>query len=79
MYNPKEIKNHEGSIQQSMEPGKIRIIVLDGTEGTAHVLNMQEEHGKTIIQTSKGSFARVDHEIGFKVIKTRYNIQQRGF
>nr|MDH3077286.1 XtrA/YqaO family protein [Bacillus velezensis]MDH3099254.1 XtrA/YqaO family protein [Bacillus velezensis]WGD99350.1 XtrA/YqaO family protein [Bacillus velezensis] len=66
MYNPKEIKNHEGSIQQSMEPGKIRIIVLDGTEGTAHVLDVPE-HGKTIIQTSKGDFARVDHEIGFKV------------
>ncbi|MFC7888578.1 XtrA/YqaO family protein [Bacillus velezensis] len=66
MYNPKEIKNHEGTIQQSMEPGKIRIIVLDGTEGTAHVLDVPE-HGKTIIQTSKGSFARVDHEIGFKV------------
>lgn len=54
MYNPKEIKNHEGSIQQSMEPGKIRIIVLDGTEGTAHVLDVPE-HGKTIIQTSKGA------------------------
>ncbi|MGN7317742.1 XtrA/YqaO family protein, partial [Bacillus subtilis] len=25
------------------------------------------EHGKTIIQTAKGSFARVDHEIGFKI------------
>ncbi|AMK74712.1 MULTISPECIES: XtrA/YqaO family protein [Bacillus] len=49
-----------------MDPGKVQIIVLDGNEGTAHVLDAPE-HGKTVIQTVKGSFAQVDHEIGYKV------------
>ncbi|OUL03430.1 XtrA/YqaO family protein [Bacillus spizizenii] len=67
MYNPREINlNKDTTIQQAIEPGKIQIIVLDGSQGTAHVLEAPE-HGKTIIQTAKGSFARVDHEIGFKV------------
>ncbi|MCY8975638.1 XtrA/YqaO family protein [Bacillus atrophaeus] len=66
MNKPHEIKNYETTIQQSIEPGKVRIIVLDGTEGTAHIMDAPE-HGKTIIQTAKGSFARVDHEIGFKI------------
>lgn len=54
------------TIQQKIDPGKVQIIVLDGNQGTAHVLDAPE-HGKTVIQTVKGSFARVDHEIGFKV------------
>ncbi|MEC1662984.1 XtrA/YqaO family protein [Bacillus halotolerans] len=66
MNKPQEIKNRDLSIGESIEPGKIRIIILDGNEGTAHVLEAPE-HGKTIIQTAKGSFARVDHEIGFKI------------
>ncbi|RPK05437.1 hypothetical protein BSBH6_02139 [Bacillus subtilis] len=33
----------------------------------AYVLDAPE-HGKTVIKTVKGSFARFDHEIGFKVI-----------
>ncbi|WP_189319784.1 XtrA/YqaO family protein, partial [Bacillus velezensis] len=53
MNKPTEIKNHETTIQQSIEPGKVRIIVLDGTEGTAHLMDAPE-HGKTIIQTIKG-------------------------
>ncbi|MCK8098913.1 MULTISPECIES: XtrA/YqaO family protein [Bacillus] len=54
------------TIQQKIDPGKVQIIVLDGNQGTAHVLDAPE-HGKTVIQTVKGSFARVDHEIGYKV------------
>ncbi|MCY8959515.1 XtrA/YqaO family protein [Bacillus atrophaeus] len=53
-------------MQQKIDPGKVNIIVLDGNQGTAHALEVPE-HGKTVIQTVKGSFARVDHEIGFKV------------
>ena len=68
MNKPTEIKNHETTIQQSIEPGKVRIIVLDGTEGTAHLMDAPE-HGKSIIQTVKGTFKRVDFEIGLKVEK----------
>ncbi|MBT2574331.1 hypothetical protein J7E26_10255 [Bacillus sp. ISL-51] len=53
-------------MQQKIDPGKVQIIVLDGNRGTAHVLDASD-HGKTVIQTVKGSFARVDHEMGFKV------------
>ncbi|MFV5961250.1 XtrA/YqaO family protein [Bacillus sp. AK25] len=63
---PNEIKDFETTIHQNLEPGKVRIIVIDGNEGTAHITDAPE-HGKTIIQTAKGYFARVDHEIGFKV------------
>lgn len=67
MYNPREINiKKDFTIQQKIDPGKVQIIVLDGNQGTAHVLDTPE-HGKTVIQTVKGSFARVDHEIGFKV------------
>ncbi|MBG9489661.1 XtrA/YqaO family protein [Bacillus subtilis] len=54
------------SFQQKIDPGKVQIIVLYGNQGTAHVLEAPE-HGKTVIQTVKGSFARVDHEIGYKI------------
>ncbi|GJJ26560.1 hypothetical protein HUW30_11830 [Bacillus velezensis] len=65
MYNPREIQKR---LHYSAEnwPRKVQIIVLDGNQGTAHVLDAPE-HGKTVIQTVKGSFARVDHEIGFKM------------
>ncbi|WGD77582.1 XtrA/YqaO family protein [Bacillus subtilis] len=68
MYNPREINiKKDFTIQQKIDPGKVKIIVLDGNQGTAHVLDAPE-HGKTVIQTVKGSFARVDHEIGYKVM-----------
>lgn len=63
---PTEIKDFDTTIQNAIEPGKVRIIVIDGNEGTAHITDAPE-HGKTIIQTAKGAFARVDHEIGFKI------------
>lgn len=65
---PTEIKDFDTTIQNAIEPGKVRIIVIDGNEGTAHITDAPE-HGKTIIQTAKGTFARVDHEIGFKIKK----------
>ncbi|OBA07040.1 hypothetical protein A9D36_07590 [Bacillus subtilis] len=68
MYNPREINiKKDFAIQQKIDLGKVEIIVLDGKQGTAYVLDAPE-HGKTVIKTVKGSFARVDHEIGFKVI-----------
>lgn len=63
---PTEIKDFDTTIQNAIEPGKVRIIVIDGNEGTAHITDAPE-HGKTIIQTAKGTFARVDHEIGYKI------------
>ncbi|ASK24788.1 MULTISPECIES: XtrA/YqaO family protein [Bacillus] len=65
MNKPQEIKNRDLSIGESIEPGKIRIIILDGNEGTAHVLDTPE-HGDTIIQTIKGGLARLDYKIGHK-------------
>ncbi|RPK21509.1 hypothetical protein EH2_00803 [Bacillus subtilis] len=67
MYNPREINiKNDFTIQQKIDPGKVKIIVLDGNQGTAHVLDAPE-HGKTVIQTAKGCFAWVEHEIGYKV------------
>ncbi|MDM5299254.1 XtrA/YqaO family protein [Bacillus pumilus] len=67
MSEPKQLfiqENH--TIVGEIEEGKIQVIVLDGTVGTAYMMDVPE-HGKTIIQTAKGQFARVDHEIGFKI------------
>lgn len=63
---PTEIKDFETTIQNANEADNVRIIVIDGNEGTAHITDAPE-HGKTIIQTAKGHFVRVDHEIGYKI------------
>nr|WGD97084.1 XtrA/YqaO family protein [Bacillus safensis] len=63
---PTEIKDFGTTIQNALEADKVRIIVMDGNEGTAHITDAPE-HGKTIIQTAKGHFARVEHEIGYKI------------
>lgn len=63
---PTEIKDFGTTIQNALEADKVRIIVIDGNEGTAHITDTPE-HGKTIIQTAKGHFARVDHEIWYKI------------
>lgn len=66
MYNPREINlSNDTTIEQAIEPGKIQIIVLDGSQGTAHVLEAPE-HGETIIQTIKGGLSRLDYRIGHK-------------
>lgn len=40
MYNPREINiKKDFTIQQKIDPGKVQIIVLDGNQGTAHVLD----------------------------------------
>ncbi|MCY7466494.1 XtrA/YqaO family protein [Bacillus safensis] len=63
---PTEIKDFETTIQNANEADNVRIIVIDGNEGTAHITDAPE-HGKTIIQTAKGHFVRVEHEIGYKI------------
>ncbi|MBL4985106.1 XtrA/YqaO family protein [Bacillus safensis] len=67
MNEPKQLFIQENqTFVGEMEKGKIQVIVLDGNVGTAYKMDVPE-HGKTIIQTVKGHFARVDHEIGFKI------------
>ncbi|MBA5716349.1 hypothetical protein DT035_16270 [Bacillus subtilis] len=66
MNKPQEINlSTDTTIQQAIEPGKIQILILDGKEGTAHVLEAPE-HGETIIQTIKGGLSRLDYRIGHK-------------
>lgn len=66
MYKPERINlNDDLSFTKSIESGKVQVIVLDGKQGAAHIMDAPE-HGKSIIQTVKGHFARVDHEIGYK-------------
>ncbi|MBO3767047.1 MULTISPECIES: XtrA/YqaO family protein [Bacillus] len=66
MNKPQEINlSKDITIQQAIEPGKIQILILDGNEGTAHVLETPE-HGETIIQTIKGGLSRLDYRIGHK-------------
>ncbi|MED2978233.1 XtrA/YqaO family protein [Bacillus swezeyi] len=60
--------NDDLSFTGTMEKGKVRVIVVDGNNGTAHAMDAPE-HGKSIIQTVKGTFKRVDFEIGLKVEK----------
>ncbi|MFP5182805.1 XtrA/YqaO family protein [Bacillus altitudinis] len=67
MNEPKQLMIQENqTFVGELEKGKIQVIVLDGNVGTAYMMDVPE-HGKTIIQTAKGHFVRVDHEIGFKI------------
>ncbi|MGG3625512.1 XtrA/YqaO family protein [Bacillus gobiensis] len=66
MNQPKELSiNEDLSFTERIKPGEVSIIVLDGNEGTAYVLDAPE-HGETIIQTIKGGLARLDYKIGHK-------------
>ncbi|MCY7919525.1 XtrA/YqaO family protein [Bacillus vallismortis] len=66
MNKPQEINLiKDTTIEQAIESGKIQILILDGNEGTAHVLEAPE-HGETIIQTIKGGLSRLDYRIGHK-------------
>ncbi|CAF1852469.1 XtrA/YqaO family protein [Bacillus subtilis] len=66
MNKPQEINlSKDITIEQAIKPGKIQILILDGKEGTAHVLEAPE-HGETIIQTIKGGLSRLDYRIGHK-------------
>lgn len=66
MNKPQEINlSKDITIEQAIKPGKIQILILDGKEGTAHVLEAPE-HGETVIQTIKGGLSRLDYRIGHK-------------
>jgi hypothetical protein len=51
------------SINQTIEPGKVVIVVLDGHRGKAKKFEAVE-HGLTIIETVNGKAARIRFEEG---------------
>ncbi|NWN81134.1 MAG: hypothetical protein HLX44_21925 [Bacillus sp. (in: Bacteria)] len=65
--SPREIDiNQDFSVKSKIQRGKVTVIVLDGVNGAAYEAEAPE-HGKTIIETAKGDFARVEYEIGYKI------------
>ncbi|MCY8490340.1 XtrA/YqaO family protein [Bacillus atrophaeus] len=63
MYNPREINiRKDFTIEEKIDPGKVQIIVLDGNEGTAHVLEAPEH--KTVIHTF-----HMDQSLALKISK----------
>ncbi|AWD88521.1 MULTISPECIES: XtrA/YqaO family protein [Bacillus] len=66
---PKHISiNQNTSVSQFIEPGKVSVIVLDGNQNAAYVVEAPE-HGHTIIETFKGGFDRVRFDHSYKVKK----------
>jgi hypothetical protein len=55
------IINKDMSVQTKIEPGKVKIIVLDGHQGKAKMCDAVE-HGLTVIETAKGKAARIRYE-----------------
>jgi hypothetical protein len=56
-----EINIQEMSVTQTIEPGKVLILVLDGVQGKAKLCEAVE-HGFTIVETAKGKAARIKFE-----------------
>ncbi|PAE53286.1 hypothetical protein CHCC15292_2402 [Bacillus licheniformis] len=66
MNSPKEIKiNHDVTITSKLRDGKVTIIVLDGLCGKAYEADAPA-HGRTIIETFKGAFSRINLESSHK-------------
>ncbi|CAF1755574.1 MULTISPECIES: XtrA/YqaO family protein [Bacillus subtilis group] len=65
MNCPKHIENLEQVLNQ-IEDDKNYVIVIDGNNKSFKLTEMPE-HGKTIVQTSKGNLSRIDFEIGYKM------------
>ncbi|WP_285840569.1 MULTISPECIES: XtrA/YqaO family protein [Bacillus] len=49
-----------------IENDKNYVIVIDRNNRSFKLMEMPE-HGKTIVQTSKGDLSRIDFEIGYKM------------
>ncbi|WP_267892328.1 MULTISPECIES: XtrA/YqaO family protein [Bacillus] len=62
---PKHIENLEQVFNQ-IENDKNYVIVIDGNNRSFKLKEIPE-HGKTIVQTSKGDLSRIDFEIGYKM------------
>ncbi|QII51584.1 hypothetical protein G3M81_09870 [Bacillus paralicheniformis] len=66
MNRPKELDiNHDFSVKSKIQHGKVTVIVLDGVNGAAYEAEAPE-HGKTIIETAKGDFSRIQLESSYK-------------
>ncbi|MEC1273123.1 XtrA/YqaO family protein [Bacillus subtilis] len=59
------MENLEQVLNQ-IENDKNYVIVIDGNNISFKLTEMPE-HGKTIVQTSKGNLSRIDFEIGYKM------------
>ena len=64
MNSPKEIKDKQDLLSK-IQDGKVTVIVLDGLNGTAYEAEAPE-HGRTIIETFKGAFSRINLESSHK-------------
>ncbi|MGY0654711.1 XtrA/YqaO family protein [Bacillus subtilis] len=49
-----------------MEDDKNYAIAIEGNNRSFKLMEMPE-HGKTIVQTSKGNLSRIDFDYGFKI------------
>lgn len=58
-----EIDIEDMSINQKIEPGKVKIVILDGHQGKAKICEAVH-HGQTIIETVKGNAVRIRYEEG---------------
>ncbi|WP_458117965.1 XtrA/YqaO family protein [Bacillus sp. PK6-026] len=57
--------NQDFSVKSKIQRGKVTVIVLDGINGEAYEAEAPE-HGKTIIETAKGDFSRIQIESSYK-------------
>ncbi|MCY7855136.1 XtrA/YqaO family protein [Bacillus sonorensis] len=57
--------NQDFSVKSKIQRGKVTVIVLDGVNGAAYEAEAPE-HGKTIIETTKGDFSRIQLESSYK-------------
>ncbi|MBU8583586.1 XtrA/YqaO family protein [Bacillus paralicheniformis] len=64
MNSPKEI-NVNQDLSKKIQDGKVTVIVLDGLNGKAYEAQAPE-HGRTIIETFKGDFSRINLESSHK-------------
>nr|WP_206761279.1 XtrA/YqaO family protein [Bacillus paralicheniformis] len=62
--SPKEIKDKQDLLSK-IQDGKVTVIVLDGLNGKAYEAQAPE-HGRTIIETFKGEFSRINLESSHK-------------
>lgn len=58
-----EINENLAIPEQTLEQGKVKVIVLDGIQGKAKI-TVAVEHGKTIIETAKGKTVRIKYDEG---------------
>ncbi|MCM3190405.1 XtrA/YqaO family protein [Bacillus subtilis] len=64
MNCPRKIENLDQILNQ-LEKNKNYVIVIDGINQVVQFTETPE-HGRTIVQTSKGNLSRIDYEYGYK-------------